>query len=619
MAPGKKKQDALTRVLNDFEEARKHHKVFAEKCDKRYRAYRGIVETKSDANDWRSKVFPPYVLQIVETMISSVVDAQPSMRIRPRPKAIDLEQLAQAELAARDLQRLLSYQFDLDDFPQKQRPFVLQGLITGLTVGKTFWNYKTGTTHGVDYAEQEVQDDYGYTQSVPYLEEYEQEEDTLLDDPCFEVVDVRDFFWHEAATSLESADYVFHRTWEPMSKLYELEELGIFGVKAGGQPVDDLKESQSFADEMAAREQDLFNVDRTKDMVELLEYWSVPRNKRCVVANRKVLLAEGENPFWHKSYPFVVTSSMPDLFRIPGISEVEIIAGLQDMLWSLGNQRLDNLRLLNNLVMIIREGEDHTGWTLEPGAKWEATDPNAVKPLEINPAVAELSLQAEALIKGDLQNITGGMPFLSGTDSGTVDQETATGVSIVTNLAQRRLAAKKQQFIWAWKKVAEQFIALNQQFLTTPKMVEVIGKDGNFQFIEVGREKIQGRFDVVAELVSESLMRQEKRAEAQAKLQVAVETAQFMAATGTPWNLKAFAEDYLEAFDVPDKERYFSAQPQPALPSPAGGGGQTPPPGGATPMPPPQAPQPGQPQPDQSAAVFPESFGQPMGGGVNGP
>jgi hypothetical protein len=82
-------------------------------------------------------------------------------------------------------------------------------------------------------------------------------------------------------------------------------------------------------------------------------------------------------------------------------------------------------------------------------------------------------------------------------------------------------------------------------------------------------------------------MRQERRAEAQAKLQVAGELSAYFAAVQKPLNLKAFMDDYLDAFDVQDKDRYYTTeQPQvpPATPSasPQGGAGGEPSPGGVT-------------------------------------
>ena len=193
---------------------------------------------------------------------------------------------------------------------------------------------------------------------------------------------------------------------------------------------------------------------------------------------------------------------------------------------------------------------------------------------------AEVSLTAEAQLKGDLQNITGGMPFLSGTDTSNIDQATATGVSIVTSLAQKRLSAKRQQFLWAKGRIGEQWCALNQQYVREPRMVPVVGKDGVEAFEELRPELLQGLYLFETEISDESLNRAERRAEAQSKFNAVMPHAANLAAMGHPINPRAYIEDILDTFDITDKERYFAAtpqmlpqgQPQPQAPQNGGGG-----------------------------------------------
>lgn len=568
-----KSSSAVGLVIRDFDKARKHHDVFRQKIRRRYNAYRGILEKRSDAAQWTSKLHPPYILQVVETTVANIVDPNPRMRVRPRPKSLDSERLQQHLDGAKTLERLLFYEFDVDHFAEKQRPYVLQGLITGLSVGKCYWHSREGKIKSLGTRHAPIHDVYGVPiGAYSYLEEQE-DSGYLHDDPCFEVIDARDFLWHEAAVSVERSPFLIHRTWPTFDELKELEREGLY------KNVEGLRETRDFQDELSDRELELHESDRTKDRIELIEYWRKSDQRVITVANRSVLLSDRPWPFWHKEYPFVVTSSLPDLFRIPGISQVELLAELQEMLWTLSNQRIDNLSLINNAIILIRSDVDNPDdFEFAPGEKWMVEDPAQVTMWTPNPMSAEVSLSAEALIKGDIQNITGGMPFASGTESQTVDQKTATGVSIVASLAQRLLAAKKQHYMWAWKRVGEQFISLLQQFMRDPRLIEIIGSDGMRKFEEVSPEQVQGRYDVVIEPMTESLMRQERRAEAQAKLQVAIAAAPIMQAVGQPLNLKAFAEDYLEAFDVLDKERYF-ATAQPALPGGQPGSNQFAPPG----------------------------------------
>jgi hypothetical protein len=478
------------------------------------------------------------------------------------------------------LEILLTQQLDIDHFGEKQRPFALQGFIAGLTVAKNYWRYSTAPRKRLAEVQVPVE---GTSITLPQIQTVEGIE-VVHDNPTMDVVDVRDFIWHQAATSLERAMRVTHRVWYSLDELRQLEAAGVY------ENVDQLSDTMDFSGQLGTREQQLFRTNRTKNQVEVLEQWFYENGTLWVatIGNRKVCLTPGgkakPNPFWHGGYPFVVTSSMPDLFRIPGISEVEVMYDLQEMLWTLVNQRLDNLQLLNNAIVIIRNDvDDPDRFEFYPGARWLADDPAQIKFLDVPPITAELAVQAESGIKGDMQNISGGMPLLSGSDQ-QIDNNTATAASIFTSLAQRRLAAKKQNYTWAYNRIGDQWIALNQQFIREPRAIAIVGPDGGQLIKHVGPLEIQGRFHVVGEMMDESLNRQERRAEAQAKLQVAVSSALAFAQSGTPLNLQAFMDDYLAAYDAQDTSKYYSQKnPLPQMQGPPGGPPPAGPPGAPVP------------------------------------
>ena len=584
MASSKAASDTVSKVLKDLDEDLRAHRLFADRVDQRYRAYRGIIEERSQADNWTHKHHPAIVLQSIETMVANLIDSSPKWRLRVNPIMDDPAAVQRLRDGARANEILLSHQLNIDHYAEKQRPFDLQGLIAGLTVSKQFWLEKKGTRKSLRTVEEPIIDIFGLEiGSIPRLREMETPT-TFRDDPTSEVVDVRDFIWQRGATGLANCSRVYHRVWLDFDELKELEKDGKYGKSAGGESVDTLKDSRSFGSDLYKREQELFETDKSKDKIEVIECW-IERGKRVVtVANRKVLLSDKPNPFWFEhldhSFPFVVCSAMPDLFVIPGISEVELMAELQEQLWTLSNQRLDNLSLIANSVFLVADDmEDPDGFEFGPGERWLVPRPvkDSIQPFSPDPQGAQISLQAEELLRGDIQNVTGGMPFLSGTDSGTIDQKTATGVSIITSLAQKRLATKKQMFTWAKRRIGEQWCALNQQYVRATRIVPTVGEDGVDAFMEIQPDLLQGSYSFETEMVEESFLRQEKRAEAQSKLQVFLQAAPVFAALQVPLNAKAFMDDYLESFDITDKDRYYSAQQQ----IPPGGQQQ-------------QAPQPGQ-------------------------
>jgi len=587
-ARSKDAQELVSRVVKDLDEDLRAHRPFADKVDERYRAYRGIIEERSKAAQWTNKNHPAYVLQSVETMVANLIDASPKWRLKVNPIMGDPAELERLRRGAKANELLLSHQLGIDYYAEKQRPYDLQGLIAGLTVSKQFWLERTGSKRSLESYEEPVIDIFG-TQigSIPRIREVSKMT-TFRDDPTSAVVDVRDFIWQRGATSLANCSRVAHRLWFDFDDLKELEKAGKYGEAAGGEKVDTLKDSRSFGSDLYQREQDLFEADKSKDKIEVVECW-IEKGKRVVtLANRNFLLADKPNPFWFEHlehlYPFGVCSAMPDLFVIPGISEVEIQAELQEMLWTLSNQRLDNLQLAANAIVLMADDtEDPDSFEFAPGERWLVPRPikDTVDLWSPNPQSAMLSLQAEQMVRGDMQDITGGMPGLSGTGSTAIDQKTATGISIITSLAQKRLAIKKQMFTWAKRRIGEQWCALNQQYIRSPRAVPTIGADGVDAFEEIRPDLIAGNYSFETEMAEESFLRQEKRAEAQSKLQMFLTAAPVYQALQTPLNPKAFMDDYLEAFDISDKDRYYgTASPPGGSPLTPGQPGQAPGPNG---------------------------------------
>lgn len=595
MAAEKPNQEALARAIGYFVDAKRTHDTFVQGVDRRYKSWRGVLEQRSEAATWTSKQHPPYINHIVETSIASMIDDNLRFRIRPRTTLATLhdpEAQRRAALGAEAHDILFKWQVRKSRFTRIQRPFVLQNAIAGLTVAKTYWvteqqRRRQMVPHEEPLLDHNEEPMYhpltGAAVTTPVLREQETLT-TTYDGPTTEVRDVRDFFWHESAVSLSRSRYVIDRVWMDKEDIEEGIKAGQFGLDAGGWSEKDimssLADSRDFTPETASREQDLFQTNRAKDQVEVLEVWDQVRREVTTIANRTVLLAHKPKfPFFHEQPPFVVCSTQPDLFRIPGISQVEKVEALQNLLWSLINQRIDNLQLINNAIFWFRpDVEDVDDYEFEPGARWMVEDPAQVQMWTPNVVPAEVSLGAEGLLKGDLQNLAGGFPFSSGTDSQTVDQKTATGASIVTSLAQRSINLAKSEVYDAWEDVGQQRLILNQQFIREIIAVPVLGLDNEEQIHEVMPELLAGDYDFEQEVVADGVMKQEEQAKAQALIQLATQlvpiTLQLATAgAAKALNLDAFIEDLLRSFGKDDVERYFRSQ-APVIPAAPAGPGQ---------------------------------------------
>jgi hypothetical protein len=197
-----------------------------------------------------------------------------------------------------------------------------------------------------------------------------------------------------------------------------------------------------------------------------------------------------------------------------------------------------------------------------------------------------------ARIEGTMQNLAGGYPFTSTGEGGTVGADTATQAALVTNIAQQATVRLKEQLAYAYERIGQQRLELNQQFLRVSTMVENIGLDTPEELLEISPYLLQGDYLFDVSPMVESLMRSERRAEANSMLQTLLNAAAIWMALAqqglaTPPNFDQFIRQWLEGFDVEDIDSYFSHKQPPASmppvpgPSPDGQGAAPvgPPPG----------------------------------------
>lgn len=575
--PTKKAADAsdtaalVGECIRNYAQDEKPHQAFCNKVENWYKAYRAVLEVRSKAAGWTSKQHPPYIHQVIETKASGLVDPDPAWKVRARPRMADPGDIKMWEDGAKANELLLNQQADCDNLGEKQVMFAKQALIAGLSVYKTYWRFQEGTSKRQALVHEPVVDQHdnvlGY-QARMGEESYKQ---TQYDDNTAEVVDVRDFITHEAAISLDKAKRVTHRVLYTMEELKALQAAGVYSNVA------DLSEEGETAPGYAMREQTLFETNRAKDLIEVLEQWRRTDKGIKVTTFTKsgVLLRDKPNPFWHGQFPFVTCTAIPDLFRIPGISDVDLMYDLQELIWTLMNQRVDNTHLLNNAIVLIRsDSDDFEQFEWAPGAQWIVDDPAQVSLLDIKPAPSEVSLQAETRALQDLQNITGASPALLG----QLDQSTttATEVSLTTSLGQKRLQQMKQQFKYCHSRVGEQWMANNQQFVREDRWIAVTGAAGAQAAHRIHPLMLQGDFYIDLESMDESLQRQERLAETTSRLQVMLSAAPVVAALAQAnpevamVNPKAYLDDVLEAGGISDKERYYLPKKAQAAMPPGG-------------------------------------------------
>lgn len=503
-------------------------------------AYNAVLKRTDD--QWQSDLHPPYALQIVELLESNLVDSQPRAKVIPtQPKD---------EEGAKILEAIINQQRNKIEYGRKVRLFVKQGLIRGITAAKIPWVEEWTKTKQRTF-ERTLG---GVVQNVKDTSQ------PLMQQPGFVPIDMKDFWWEAAATSIEDAEYVFFRTYET---LRSLKAAGIY------ENLDDVTSAGTPGDTYG-------NPQKSKNRVEIIEWWRREGNEvyLTVIANRTTIIRNECSPFWHGQLPFVIATPIPQIFKMEGKGVVEIIADIQAALWEMQNHRIDNTRFMSNAAVFVDPNTENQDFRMAPGSvlRVRPTDVQAWTP---NTSILAPSVQAEEMLKGDLSNLSGAVSYLSGSSDTQIDQNTATGISIIQNMATKRIMLMREQFNYALRRAGNQWIALNQQLLPQNVAIRIDGEAGQYSWKAFNAAEIQGAYEYTIEDATESLIRQEKRAEALTKSNFFLNNYALLQQAGITLNVARILEDVSEAFDE-EPTKYFDMLPQQPSAGPPIPGGEVP-------------------------------------------
>lgn len=490
----------VEQLLNRAQPGLEEHNSRVRRFNRAYQVWRGSVApvARTGVNSWRSTMRVKYGMQIIDQASANLAEGIPSVRCLPRRPG--------DEDAAEALENVLNYFADLDHLAEAEIPVTQTALIYGVSPGKTDWCY---------YAENGV---------------------VYEDRPRFTPWDPYNCWWDPYADSVDSAAYVVLRSYLTKTELEKLryvpgktaDEEGYGSYKnldllyaSGDAPMPDQTAQNKLLQPPAGLLRDRF---------EVLEFWwESPSGLQCsVVGNRKVLLRDGPSPYKMRSKPITISNSRPDLFRIEGISEAELVDSLQEALVQIGQLRLDQMKMTVLRGATVRETTpDIRQLVFRPGFLWPVQDHDDVRMVSPEPLPAEAYKEDEVLL-GRLQYITGITPYISGASAtGSVDQGTATGTTLLTQNASKLLQLKGQVIHnRTWQRLFEQWASLSRQFLGDDTAIRILGPGKKIGWQTYSRGDLNADVDVRLEASDKSSTVQQSRAEIIQLLQVLAPFAQ---------------------------------------------------------------------------------------------
>ena len=460
------KDPVLVSVMDDFDKARgyvkNNYQTIWEDCFKAYNAIRTRRGYSGVADD-----FIPEVFSIVESLKAAIAGSKPKFKFMP----MDEEQEQDTEI----LNALVDYYWSLNNMTEKMLNWVGDMIIYGNGVFMVSWD----TTQ-------------------PYI--------------CH--IPLSDFFVDPTATHLnrpEERGYAKYAGYRYLTSLEQLKAKKMFDVKTG-ELIDMYKNlnlvggnSEDDPDDKTRKEQLLGSTlgkNAAKDQIEVIEYYTA--KKKIVIANRSVVIFDGDNPFQRKekkTKEIVLVNGQPEEVTrtIPGIQgflpfailrnytdsnlfyargDVEVLIPIQEALNDTSSQKRDNLAYALNNMWQIDPRFKHLAEQIEsmPGAVFPIPK-GALTPIEKN----DVSPAADT----EISRLTQAMRTASAADAAVqgvaqkYSRTTATEIAAQLNQASTRFTTKIQNLEdEGFAQLARILYKCIQIFVTKEIAVRITGKTG---------------------------------------------------------------------------------------------------------------------------------------------
>lgn len=601
----------LTGLFTTADAYRKPFETRVEQCQALYEGKRPKLPTGPDGKPIRrSNLFVNLTYPAVDTvrarMLRSTMGTRPVIDFVGRAGPDD-------DRNAKTATSLCDYQLERNNITGKGYRFLTDLLINPLAILSVSWRYETRTVRRrvPIYA-----DGVRVGQNVIEFEQVD------WDDNDVQVVDFYDFWVDPKSPEFENSRYCFHRETatkdQIISKLKLLKEAGMRVFEPND---DEWGAAKNAGTGQSGREKNLEqDTSRTDDedaeaLYELLHYWT--DTEHSILLGRQILIADGDNPYWHSKMPFAVSCWERITGQIYGKSAVDLIGDPQREVNTMRNQRIDNVSMaLNRMFKVNKNSQiDDTELVSRPGGIIHVNQPTDVEPL-ITPDVTASSYRDEQIVREDIDGTLGTTAIMRGADPARATS--ATESAIKSEGAGTRFEIKIKLFEEVLKRMAFLMDINNQQFVTDEKVIRVTGDQG-VQWPTIRPEDISGLFDYspACSSVDPGVNRDIRRAQLNEVIAIALKG-------NLPVNIPELVRLWLETYNIKDVDRLLIQPPPAPVPAPASvpaasptmgdggmmdGGGMM---GGQAPMP--MMPQPGSP-PGVPPGVDPQALMAKLIGG----
>lgn len=436
-----------------------------------YRLYMSVIQNFKTPT--RSKIFIPVVFQAIEAALPKLLNVLVAQRDWFEVMPDDYTQQEKAD----NIKKLILYQLDRARFFVKFVDFLKQLLLYGTSYLYIYWKVKRDWV----WTREPIRKDVsflgvklgsritGWKETKAY--------EVLERRPEIEVLDILDVYPDPVAQTTDDGHAIWVRSWIDARDLQELGEGQYPMYENTDNPQVTGGHVASFSQTRQVRygARAVTNpVIEEKNMVELLSRWGKwdldndgrKEQTLIVIANRRVLLKAGPNPFYHQRPPIIKAGLFPVPLEWFALGLVEPVVPLQHELNTVRRQRLDNINMILNRMWKVNTLADVDLDTLisTPDGVVLTDDMNAVEALE-TPDVTQSSYNDAALIQSDIENVTAPRSIQGTPESGRLGR-TARGAQLIISQALEKFgtAARLIEEI-TLKDMLKMWHQLNDQFI----------------------------------------------------------------------------------------------------------------------------------------------------------
>lgn len=574
MAKLLKESSIAEQVDRDVGWARDFRQDYVENWKRFYKLYKNYID--KGAYPFDANLAIPTAHSTVEVQVSFLIDM-----IFGESKFVDvLGKTTQGQISAHAISQMLDYHFrnSFRTF-EDMTLFIRQLLIYGTSIYKVFWEFKPGwrTTVLRKYVDGELKD---FTDALS--------PEMLVSKPTGYPVDIFSFGVDPNASCIGNARYAFEEMWMDPVGLKEKAQLGIF------KNVDDVIGNTSNVNEGLKDRLEEINIApnqnapvKERGKVHIIDYWgyltkgwksdgSLSREAKQqlyhVVAGFKnsatgalgapVILHAEPSPFRHNRIPFVDARLNPCVGEFYGTGDIDYCESLFHEQRDIRNIQLDNLNRTMNRMFVIGRGADIDKSELvwRPAGTITANNPRedivVLDPGTFDPAV----FKSQEDIRRDIEQETGINDFIMGQyRSSTGFNDTATGISLIQQVAMKRIAHKGQTVQRVIRDIGQMTFSLVAQYQPWGVTVRILDRDSatRYRFIDVSPAALAENYDfhiVNAPSLGSKPLRQNQL------IQLLQLLIQLRNVGGPSVDIPMFVRRILEEMEIPNAQEFTGFQ-----------------------------------------------------------